>query len=200
MRKSADLRKPEIVNAVLALADTIGPDRVTTGAVASAIGVTQAALFRHFPSKVELWTAVAETIATRLTAAWDEALKGKQSPQERLLSLAMAQLQQIAQTPALPMLLFSRELNVENDELRTTFAGRLAALQLLLVREVSAGQASGLLRRDVAANDAAVLLTSLIQGVAIRWSLGARNFNIEHEGKRLLKVNLQLLSTRRSST
>jgi hypothetical protein len=34
MRKSAELRKAEIVAAVLDLADRIGPDRVTTGAAA----------------------------------------------------------------------------------------------------------------------------------------------------------------------
>ncbi len=39
MRKRADLRKAEIVATILALADRIGPDRVTTGAVASAVGV-----------------------------------------------------------------------------------------------------------------------------------------------------------------
>jgi len=54
VRKSAELRKAEIVATVLDLADRIGPDRVTTGAVASQIGVTQAALFRHFPTKAAL--------------------------------------------------------------------------------------------------------------------------------------------------
>ncbi len=62
MRKSAELRKAEIVATVLDLADGIGPDRVTTGAVASQIGVTQAALFRHFPTKDALWQAVAEHV------------------------------------------------------------------------------------------------------------------------------------------
>ncbi|MEZ5869283.1 MAG: TetR family transcriptional regulator, partial [Defluviimonas denitrificans] len=59
MRKPADLRKAEIVAKVIDLADRIGPDRVTTGAVAKAVGVTQAALFRHFPTKADMWGATA---------------------------------------------------------------------------------------------------------------------------------------------
>lgn len=51
MRKSAELRKTQIVTTILDLADKIGPDRVTTGAIAAEVGVTQAAIFRHFPSK-----------------------------------------------------------------------------------------------------------------------------------------------------
>jgi AcrR family transcriptional regulator len=193
MRKSADLRKAEIVAAVLDLADRIGPDRVTTGAAASVIGVTQAALFRHFPTKAELWQAVAEYVAEGLTAAWDDALSRTGGPLVRLRALIAAQFAQIAATPALPMLLFSRELNVTNAELRTTFRDTLMAFHGLLAREVDSGRKAGLIRDDIAANDAAVLLTSLVQGVAIRWALGTRDFELSDEGLRLFDVQCRLL-------
>jgi AcrR family transcriptional regulator len=193
MRKSADLRKAEIVATVLDLADRIGPDRVTTGAVARAVGVTQAALFRHFPSKAILWQAVAEQVAEGMTAAWDKALSGAATPVDRLRALVGAQFDRIATTPALPMLLFSRELNVDNAGLRDAFRARLGALQAHLVREIVAGQAAGELRADVAAADGAALLASLVQGVAIRWTLGARDFDLRAEGLRLLEVQLRLL-------
>lgn len=196
MRKPAELRKAEIVAAVLELADRIGPDRVTTGSVASIIGVTQAALFRHFPTKGALWQAVAEHVAEGLASAWDEALSLGDGPLVRLRALIAAQFAQIAATPALPMLLFSRELNVTNAELRATFHGRLMAFRSLLAREVGAGQEAGLLRSDVAADDAAVLLTSLVQGVAIRWALGARDFDLIDEGLRLFDVQARLLAAK----
>lgn len=197
MRKSAELRKAEIVATVLELADRIGPDRVTTGAVSAVIGVSQAALFRHFPTKAALWLAVAEHVSEGLTSAWDEALGRGEGPLARLRALIAAQFAQIASTPALPMLLFSRELNVTNRDLRATFHGRLMAFRCLLAREVGAGQKAGLLRDDVAAEDAAVLLTSLVQGVAIRWALGARDFDLRDEGLRLLGVQLRLLAAER---
>lgn len=197
MRKSAERRKAEIVIVVLALADRIGPDRVTTGAVATAIGVTQAALFRHFPTKAALWQAVAEHVAEGLAAAWEDALSRGDGPIVRLRALIAAQFAQIAATPALPMLLFSRELNVTNAELRATFHGLLTAFRGLLAREVGAGQEAGILRGDIETADAAVLLTSLVQGVAIRWALGARDFDLQGEGLRLLEVQLRLLAAER---
>lgn len=195
VRKSAELRKAEIVAAALDLADRIGPDRVTTGAVASRIGVTQAALFRHFPTKAALWQAVAEHVAEGLATAWDEALRLGDTPTIRLRALISAQFAQIEATPALPMLLFSRELNVTNAELRAIFHGKLSAFRGLLAREVAAGQDAGLLRGDIAANDAAALLTSLVQGVAIRWALGTRDFDLRAEGLRLFDVQYRLLAT-----
>lgn len=197
MRKPAELRKAEIVATVLDQADRIGPDRVTTGAVSAAVGVTQAALFRHFPTKAALWQAVAEHVADGMAAAWDEALRDDHGPLVRLRALIAAQLAQIAATPALPMLLFSRELNVTNAELRATFHGRLMAFRGLLGQEVAAGQQARLLRNDIDVADAAVLLISLVQGVAIRWALGARDFDLPGEGLRLFDVQLRLLAAER---
>ncbi|KGJ12694.1 TetR family transcriptional regulator [Paracoccus versutus] len=196
MRKSAELRKAEIVAAVLDLADRIGPDRVTTGAAASAVGVSQAALFRHFPTKDTLWLAVADQVAGELAMEWERALAGTDGPIDRVKALMAAQLRQIVSTPALPMLLFSRELNVGNEDLRAAFRGLLMKFQGLIVAELARGQDAGFLRREVAPEDAAVLLTSLVQGMAIRWSLGARNFSLIGEGKRLLDVQLRLLAAK----
>jgi TetR/AcrR family transcriptional regulator len=196
MRKSASLRKAQIVATILDLADRIGPDRVTTGAVAAEVGVTQAAIFRHFPTKAEMWVAVADHVAGLLTAAWDGALEASKLPVDRLKALVGAQLDQITANPAMPMLLFSRELNVENAALRDAFRDRLATLHGLLMREVLQGQQDKALRSDVAAVDVAVLLTSLVQGVAIRWSLGTRDFGLRDEGLRLLAVQLRLLGVR----
>ena len=196
MRKSAELRKAEIVAAVLDLADRIGPDRVTTGAAASAVGVSQAALFRHFPTKAAMWLAVADHVAGELAMEWQRALAGTDDPLDRVTALMAAQLGQIAATPTLPMLLFSRELNVGNEDLRAAFRGLLMKFQALIVAELARGQDGGCLRREVAPEDAAVLLTSLVQGMAIRWSLGARNFSLIEEGTRLLEVQLRLLTVK----
>jgi len=197
MRKPADLRKAEIVAKVIDLADRIGPDRVTTGAVAKAVGVTQAALFRHFPTKADMWGATADHVAETLSAAWTEALARTDDPVLGLESLIATQLDRIAATPALPVLLFSRELNVENPDLRAAFRKLLAAFHGHIVRTAAAAQESGQIRRDIPASDIAVLLSSLVQGVAIRWSLGARGFPLREEGLRLLDIQLHLLAARK---
>lgn len=181
---------------ILTLADRIGPDRMTTGEVAVEVGVTQAAVFRHFPKKAAMWNAVADHVADVLTRAWDAALAQCNSPVDRVKAVIGAQLYQIASTPAMPMLLFSRELNGENAALRAAFRGRLDAFHGHLMREVAEAQQTSALRGDVAAADVAVLLTSLVPGAAIRWSLGARDFGLQTEGLRLLDVQLRLLGAK----
>lgn len=198
-RQSAEDRKAQIVTQMLRLADEIGPDRLSTTDVARAVGLSQPAIFRHFPTKSALWLAVAEDIATRLRNDWATASQAV-TPEARLKALVGAQLSAIAQTPALPSILFSRELQVDNPELRDVFHGLLGTFQGHLVAAIRDQQTAGRLHRDVRPEDIAILLTSLVQGVAIRWTLGARSFPLEQEGLRLVDVQLALLRTREDVT
>ena len=199
-RQSAEERKAQIVAEVLRLADEIGPDRLSTTDVARAIGLSQPAIFRHFPTKGALWLAVAETIAERLQSDWAAADAGASAPHARLKALIGAQVSAISETPALPSILFSRELQVDNPALRDVFRGLLGSFQGLLVAAIRDLQASGDLRRDVSPEDAAVLLTALVQGVAIRWTLGARGFPLVPEGLRLFDVQMALMRERQGMT
>lgn len=191
-RKTADHRKAEIVATVLRLADELGPDRLTTQAVADAVGLTQPAIFRHFPSKQALWVAVAETIAERMTAAWESELAIYNEPDQRLAALVRVQFRQIEANPAIPAILHSRELQSENAELRQSFQMLMMHFQGLLLAELTRARDAGLVRADLAPEDGTVLLISLVQGMAIRWSLGNRSFPLAKEGARLLDAQMAL--------
>lgn len=199
-RKPAEDRKTEIIGALLGLADRIGPDRLTTNDIAREVGVTQAAIFRHFPTKAELWSGAGEVIADRLENAWAKAVAGPATPQGRLRALIAAQLNQIETCPALPAILHSRELNVDNADLRERFRGLLMRYQGHLVASLEGMIADGSIAPHVRSADAAVLLTSLVQGIAIRWSLGSRGFALQDEGLRLLDVQLALFACREDRT
>ncbi len=193
-RKPASERKTEIVTATLRLADELGPDRLTTKAVADAVGLTQPAIFRHFATKQELWLAVAAMIADHLKAAWANALKTSDDPETRIEALIMAQLHQIERMPAIPSILFSRELQVENDDLRKSVLTLMSELVALLASELTKGQRAGVFHSELPTKDVALLLVSLVQGLAIRWTLGQRGFALAPEGRRLLEVQLRLFS------
>lgn len=198
-RKSADSRKAEIVTAMLRLADELGPDRLTTLAIAKAVGLTQPGIFRHFPTKQDLWLAVAAQIVASMTEAWEEVLATRAAPKDRVTALIQVQLRQIAANPAIPAILHSRELHTENAALRAQFIGLMTRFQALLVDALAEGRTQGAFRADIAPQDAAVLLISLVQGLVIRWSLGQRAFSLEAEGGRLLACQIDLFRTQLKS-
>lgn len=194
-RKPAQTRKGEIVAATLKLADSLGPDGFTTAAIAEKVGLTQPAIFRHFPSKQKIWEAVADHIGTLMEERWRKALAGDLSPTQQLRLLVAAQLRLIQSTPAIPAILFSRELHAKNKGLRQAFFALLTRFHRVVAGLVGAAIAKGELRGDVEPDDAALLVIGLVQGLAVRWSISGRNFDLVEEGGRLLELQLDGFSS-----
>jgi AcrR family transcriptional regulator len=195
IRKPAETRKQEIVEAALRLADSQGPERLTTDAVAEAVGLTQPAIFRHFPKKLDLWEAVARRIGAMMEARWKAAHGEGASPIEEIQALVEAQLRLIQGTPAIPAILFSRELHARNEGLRTIFHALLTRFHQMIADRASRARDAGLLRTDVDPQDAALLIIALIQGLVVRWSISGRSFDLPAEGARLAQRQLQLMTT-----
>ncbi len=190
VRKTAEVRKAEIVDATLRLADKLGPERLTTEVVADAVGLTQPGIFRHFPKKQDLWEAVATRIRAVMEARWAKAQSPKAVPIDQIRALIATQLRLIQSTPAIPAILFSRELHTKNKGLRKAFFGLMSRFHLLIADLVARAREAGELHANLDADDAAHLIIGLVQGLAVRWSISDRSFDLPEEGKRLLELQL----------
>ncbi len=191
IRKPAEIRKAEIIDAALRLADKLGPDRLTTEAIANAVGLTQPGIFRHFPKKRALWEAVAIRVGAMMEARWAKAQSGDASAIDRIRALIETQLRLIQSTPAIPAIIFSRELHTKNQGLRQAFFGLMTRFQRLIAALVTQASEAGELRDDLDPDDAAYLIVGLVQGLAVRWSISGRNFDLTEEGTRLLEVQMK---------
>ena len=189
-RKPAEERKAEIIQAALVLAGDIGPDRLTTEALAKQVGITQAGIFRHFPTKADIWDAVATHIGNLLRDILTKNQNTDAAPADQLRAFVIAHLTFIKTNPAIPAILFSRELHADNDKLRAFFASMIAARQRHFSQLIGAEIEAGRFDPHLDPDDAAYLVLALIQGLAMRWSLYARKFDLVEEGRRLLELQL----------
>lgn len=190
-RKPAETRKAEIIDATLRLADKLGPDRLTTETIADAVGLTQPGIFRHFPKKQDLWEAVAARVGSMMETRWKKAQSVDAPSMDRIRALIGAQLRLIQSTPAIPAILFSRELHTKNKGLRKAFFGLMSRFHRMIADLVAQTRAAGELRGDLDPDDAAYLIIGLVQGLAVRWSISGRNFDLIEEGNRLLELQLR---------
>lgn len=195
MRKSAEERKNEIMASALRLADELGPDSLSVEAIARDVGLTQPGVFRHFPTKQAIWEAVTDTITDRMIDGWNTVYSRGGQPVEQLRELILTQFRLIHTTPAIPAILFSRELHAKNNRLRETVFNLLAQFHQAIASQVTKAQDAGTFRRDFNVNDVSFLLIGLVQGLAVRWSLSGRSFVLIDEGARLLDIQIQLFTT-----
>jgi AcrR family transcriptional regulator len=189
IRKSAEDRKAEIVAAAIRIAAETGPDRVTTERLAQAIGLSQPAIFRHFPDKDAIWQAVAGRIAVALDVEAERALPAGDAV-DRLRALVARHHAHLAANPAIPAILFSSELHAGSPALRRAFAAIMANRQAVFAAVLSDGVATGVFRADLDPDQGGALIVTLIQGTALRWSLNGRVGDLVAEGQAMLALAL----------
>ncbi|HIP22550.1 MAG TPA: TetR family transcriptional regulator [Rhodobacteraceae bacterium] len=187
-RKPAAERKAQILDEAMRLAADLGPDRMTTQKLADAVGITQAAIFRHFPSKSEIWQAVADRIDTPLPA---KLLESDEPPLNCVRAIVRRQFEFIVKTPSIPAILYSRELHADNEALRKQFSTMISRRLTLFSSLFKAAIEAGDLRPDLDPDDAARLVLAFIQGMAMRWSMEERSFDLVADGMRVLELQLR---------
>lgn len=195
MKRKPD-RRTQILETMLRLAGEAGPESVRTKALAEEIGVSEPALYRHFPGgKAEMWGAVAGFIGERMASAWQRAADAEAPAPERLRQMIGAQLAFARSLPALPAILFSRALHEENPALRAGIAAVMARFHARLQAIVEDGVRRGEIRAEADAEASAWLLIAAVQGTALRWSLSGRSFDMEAEGRRIMEAAIRGLET-----
>ena len=104
---AAERRKPLIVETALALAARREPAAITTAAIAREMGLTQGALFRHFASKDDIWTAVVEWTRETLLARLDAAAEAAGAPLAALEAMFLAHAGFVLDHPGVPRIVFA---------------------------------------------------------------------------------------------
>lgn len=109
--RSSQLRRQQAIDTLLELASELPPSQIRTAQISTRMGLSEAALFRHFPSKECLWLA---TLDYAIEQAWqlvEQAGFSHQNPQplpplQHLRAILQAQLSVNRALPGLPPLIF----------------------------------------------------------------------------------------------
>jgi AcrR family transcriptional regulator len=173
---SSGERQEEIVAAVLALARDRGPDAITTQAIADHIGVTQGAVFRHFPNRDAIWVAVFAWVRRALLDAVATAIDGD-SPLANLERVFEAHVALVAANPGLPRVLFHELRSAGESPVRDAVRSMVEDYRRRLARLFQAAKAAGEVPATLDTTLATVLFIGAVQGLVIRGALrgeGAR--------------------------
>lgn len=188
-RFSTEDRQEEIIKAAIDLAGDRGPDEVTTQDMARAIGVTQGAIFRHFPNKDMIWMGVVHWVRGRLMTVVDAAASQGKDPIDSLQRIFYAHLGFVEKHPALPRLLLSGHL-LRNPKVRLLIQETLRAYEEKLRDLLAQAKVEQLITADLQEAHAASALLSLIQGLVARIYLLDQK-RLAEEGGRAFSIYLK---------
>ncbi len=167
-RLSTEERQLDTVSAVVELAATDSPDRLTTARIARHMGLSDAILFRHFPNKAAVWTAVMQWVSTTLEGRFGKAEAESDSALDVLERLFHRHIDFVHAHPGVPRLLFA-ELQRPDDTAAKRIVREFLARHAARVRGwLETGRASGELRPDLDPDAAAALFIGCIQGLVMQ--------------------------------
>lgn len=157
-------RKQQILEALATMLEQSPGERITTSGLARQVGVSEAALYRHFPSKAKMFDALIEFIEDTIFSRIHIIMNEEPSARERCNQSITLLLTFAERNPGITRILTGDPLAGETDRLRTRvmqFFERFETQlrQFLREAEMREGQGPGL---DV--NVAANLMLSSAEG------------------------------------
>ncbi len=189
-RKPAQDRRLEIIQTAMTLSAQVGPERVTTGMIAKHLNLTQPAIYKHFPSKDDIWASVAEHFAKRIDENVARAQTAKLTPVDRLRMVALDHLALVGKYPALPEIMLLRGLKGTQALVRGKLQNSVAEFRAEIEANIKAATQSGVFRPEINANDAALLVFGIIQSLVLRGLIRQDQEILTREGDRLLTLQL----------
>jgi TetR/AcrR family transcriptional regulator len=167
-RLSGEARRAEIIDAVLSLSAERSPGLITTAEIAKALGLSQGAIFKHFPSKEDIWLAVAEQVANSLLATIKQAAEQATAPLAALRAVFLAHVGFVIEHPGTPRFIFHELQRAVDSPVKQRLRGMLANYRQLLVRLLEAAAQRGELDEKINQQAAASLFIGSIQGLVMQ--------------------------------
>jgi len=178
-------RREQIVNAARKLVIKCGSENVTVRRIAQEVGVSEAAIYRHFKSKRDILYLLIESIESNLIAD----LESQNHPEYgRLENVLLNHLSALEMRRGISFQVIAEIISLGdkklNNRIYETIKKYIAAFKELLLTEIEKGEVRG----DIDVEAAAVILFSVVQGLSNIWTLSNYSFNPKDKFDPILNV------------
>ena len=157
-------RKDQILKALARMLETAPGERITTAALAEEVGVSEAALYRHFPSKARMFEGLIKFIEETLFLRISRILDDESSAETRCHNILTLLLNFSDKNPGMTRLLTGDALAGETERLRARIAQLLNRVESQLKQVLREAQIRENLKPGVSPTALANLLLATCEG------------------------------------
>ncbi|MDP7673391.1 MAG: TetR/AcrR family transcriptional regulator [Dehalococcoidia bacterium] len=162
-------RQHQIVEAARELIATGGVDSLTIRGLASRVGVTEAAIYRHVASKEEVMLLLLQEVQESLFQAISRATRSDRHALERLEHMLQLHVSYVELRQGISFVVIAQAAQFEEPRVRSA-GRRLVEKYLSLVSEIiTQGIERGEIDKTVSPDAAAMIFFGMIQSAVTRW-------------------------------
>ena len=181
-------RRVQSLQTLAAMLEQPGGERVTTAALAARLEVSEAALYRHFASKAQMFEGLIEFIEQSIFTLVNQVLELPASSHEKAVRIVRLLVQFAEKNPGMTRVMVGDALVYENERLQSRmnqFFDKLESMLRQALRDLSNG--SGSATPTVDAQVRASVLAAFVVGRLQRFvRSGFRRLPSEHLGAGLV--------------
>ena len=157
-------RRQQILEALAHMLEVAPGERITTAGLAKEVGVSEAALYRHFPSKAKMFEGLIEFVEEAIFSRVTVILTEETEAHRRLERITALLLGFAEKNPGISRILNGDALAGETDRLRTRVAQFYDRLETQLKQVVRDAEINEGIRPVVTAASAVNLVLSAVEG------------------------------------
>ena len=186
-------RQIETLEASIKLAAKNGVQSMTIKNIASEIGLTEAALYRHFQSKREILIGIIHLFS--LTSEDDFKAISMESPSAllELKNLILRRIEQFEHFPEIAYIMLSLDIFMQDDELRIAAINSIHKHKESVLALIAKGQANGEIRNDSEPKELSRMILGSFRLLLTQWFLNKYEFSLRDEFESLWKTIHTLL-------
>jgi TetR/AcrR family transcriptional regulator len=162
-------RKDQILQALARMLEAAPGQRITTAALAREVGVSEAALYRHFPSKARMFEGLIKFIEDTLFARITRIINEEERAEIRCQKILLLLLTFCDKNPGMTRLLTGDALAGETERLRERIAQFFSRLEAQLKQVLREAQIRENLKTTISPAVLANLLLASIEGRLVQF-------------------------------
>lgn len=181
-------RQTETVEAVVQLCAEQDPSTLTTARIAREIGLSQGALFKHFPNKNSLWESVARWVSGQLTERVFSVADQHDRADKALEAMFLAHISFIARHPGIPRLMLGELQKPGNGPAKRIIRQALANYRQKVISLLNRGIEQKHITPALDTEAAAMIYLGAIQGLVVQGMISGDVRSLEQAAPRIFKI------------
>ncbi|MGB9745428.1 MAG: TetR/AcrR family transcriptional regulator [Bacteroidales bacterium] len=193
MRQPTEIRQEQIKQAVLDIIYTDGLKNLSTRMLAQRIGMSEGAIFRHFPTKRDIILSIISDVQKDFIGSLRTIANSSEEPEVRLKNFLCQTINYLIDNKGITLLLFSEASHNNDITLKNNLQQIFNNQKNLISKIILDGMASEIWSEDIHVEDVAMLYMGIPVSLNIELTLNTGEFNTNDFCNRMFSLITKIL-------
>jgi len=182
-RMKKEARRSQILDIALSIVHTKGIHSLTLREIADRVGISEAALFRHFKGKEDIVDSLASMVFEE-----NQFFPHGEGPWEAMENMLKWQLESFQKNPMHTSILFQEDIFREFPPVKERFDLRRSSRSTLIAQLIREGKASGVFSPDVDEEAFSLLFMGGLRLAVLEWRHANFTYDLRQKAPPLLRM------------